>query len=432
MTIQTSTIGIIADDLTGANDTALQFHLRGCNTQIIFDCTALPEGNNNTQAWAINTETRNLGAEEAVKTVSNAAKVLLDSFNTEYFYKKIDSTLRGNIAQESLAVLEAINWDAAIIIPAFPTEGRTTVGGYHLLKGIPLERTEFARDVYSPIYQSHIPTLLKQQIDNPDLVTHIPLMTVMKGAGPILMEIQDQIKKNKKLITIDAVSTTDIEQIALAIEKSNYKILPCGSAGLAQAISKLWLPELTHQHISKVIPPLPILMISGSATNVTKTQISKLIESEEIEPYIVELTPEDVLSSPSEEIIDRITKQLAKNTPVLVYSAPLEGDITKTAEYAEEVGLGTDNISGIVSDYLACLTKEIIGKMSAILILVGGETSYKCCHAIESKHLQIIDEVEPAIPLCLDHKAQWIVTKSGNLGVPNTLVNILKYFKKHQ
>ena len=34
MTIQTGTIGIIADDLTGANDTALQFHLRGCNTQI--------------------------------------------------------------------------------------------------------------------------------------------------------------------------------------------------------------------------------------------------------------------------------------------------------------------------------------------------------------------------------------------------------------
>ena len=30
-------IGIIADDLTGADDTALQFHLRGANTQILLD-----------------------------------------------------------------------------------------------------------------------------------------------------------------------------------------------------------------------------------------------------------------------------------------------------------------------------------------------------------------------------------------------------------
>ena len=37
MFIQTGTIGIIADDLTGANDTALQFNLSGANTQILFD-----------------------------------------------------------------------------------------------------------------------------------------------------------------------------------------------------------------------------------------------------------------------------------------------------------------------------------------------------------------------------------------------------------
>lgn len=33
--IFTDIVGIIADDLTGANDTALQFHLRGANTRIL-------------------------------------------------------------------------------------------------------------------------------------------------------------------------------------------------------------------------------------------------------------------------------------------------------------------------------------------------------------------------------------------------------------
>lgn len=35
--IFTDIVGIIADDLTGANDTALQFHLRGANTRILLD-----------------------------------------------------------------------------------------------------------------------------------------------------------------------------------------------------------------------------------------------------------------------------------------------------------------------------------------------------------------------------------------------------------
>ena len=76
----------------------------------------------------------------------------------------MDSTIRGNIAVETLAMLEALDMDAAVIIPAFPQEGRTTIGGYHLLKGIPIERTEFARDPRAPIYESHIPTVLRTEL----------------------------------------------------------------------------------------------------------------------------------------------------------------------------------------------------------------------------------------------------------------------------
>ena len=46
--------------------------------------------------------------------------------------------------------------------------------------------------------------------------------------------------------------------------------------------------------------------------------------------------------------------------------------------------------------------------------------------------MQLIDEVAPAIALCMDHNAQWIVTKSGNLGGVNTLIDILKYFDHHE
>ena len=200
--IISSLVGIIADDLTGANDTALQFHLRGSNTQILLSDTIYLQNLKNTQTWAISTETRNAPADVAVEKVKHATQTFLEKLNLDYFYKKIDSTIRGNIAVETLAMLEVLGWDAAVMVPAFPSEGRTTVGGCHLLNGIPVERTEMARDVHSPIYESHIPTLLKSQLEEnqKDIVGYIDLSTVMKGAGPVLSKSDNLLKMVKNLL----------------------------------------------------------------------------------------------------------------------------------------------------------------------------------------------------------------------------------------
>ena len=85
-----------------------------------------------------------------------------------------------------------------------------------------------------------------------------------------------------------------------------------------------------------------------------------------------------------------------------------------------------------LTDFLAELTKRVLENKDVILITLGGETSYKCCRAIGASQLQLIDEVAPAIALSLDHEAHWIVTKSGNLGGVNTLIDILNYFENHE
>ena len=89
-------------------------------------------------------------------------------------------------------------------------------------------------------------------------------------------------------------------------------------------------------------------------------------------------------------------------------------------------------LAAMITDYLAELTGRVLSEREVILITLGGETSYKCCNAIGANQLQLIDEVVPAIALCMDHNAQWIVTKSGNLGNANTLIDILKYFESHE
>lgn len=428
-------IGIIADDLTGANETALQFHLRGSNTQILLDYEAYLQNIKNAQTWAISTETRNLEPNEAYSRVKAATKTLTEKLNLEFFYKKIDSTLRGNIASETLAMLEVLNWDAAVIIPAFPSEGRLTVGGYHMIKGVPIERTEVARDVHSPIFESHIPTLLRSQLDEErkNLVGLIELSTVMNGAGPILMKLNELIEQGKKLIIADAVSITDIEQVVLAINKSDYNILPTGSAACAQVLGNIWLPEMKNQHVQKTIPELPKLIVSGSATQLTETQIKKLSDGDEFEnTYFINLDLKTVIDEVKDELVTRIVNNLKHNNIVIVNTSYLIKDFDGFSDECLDAGLTKSKLASRITDFLAELTHKVVSKRDVILITLGGETSYKCCAAIDSLQLQLIDEVAPSIALSIDHKAQWIVAKSGNSGTSNTLIDILKYFETHE
>ena len=307
MIVNSSVAAVIADDLTGANDTALQFHMHGAGTQILLNEDVECYNLKGTQTWAISTESRNITPLESYEKIKYTTQFMIDKFNPDYFFKKIDSTVRGNIAVEVLGMLEVLGWDASIVIPAFPLEGRVTVGGYHLLKGVPIERTEMARDPYSPIFESHLPTLLKSQVgkDWEHLIASLDLSIVMKGAGPILQALNKLIAEDKKLIIVDAVSTTDIEQVLLAMNKSEYKILPAGTAATANVLSDLWFSDLKPHNINQTIPELPKLIVSGSATEVTASQIRSLENCDDFDEAYELLTDKNLHSKKFEQSLQK-------------------------------------------------------------------------------------------------------------------------------
>lgn len=431
-------IGIIADDLTGANDTALQFHSKGCNTEIILDYKNLPQTPKNVGAWAVSTESRNIDAKTAAELTYNAVLSLRENLSVELFYKKIDSTLRGNVAPEIVAALSATKKDAAIIAPAFIQEGRITIGGYQLVKGVPIERTEAARDPHAPIYESSIPNILKRQL-NDDMKNEVALIEhsiVTKGAGPIALKINELVKAGKKFIVTDAVSITDIEQIVLAMKKCSYNVLPCGSAGLAQALASTWVDGVKPLNITKKLPPLPKLVLSGSATQLSTLQIKKLQFDDDLEnTYLLNLRLGDILDGLTSLILQRVILNLVKNNIVMVHVGEIENEIddenSKQRERLIDEGISREDLAYKITDYLSELLQEVKKVKDFILVTIGGETSFKCCKALGAEFLQVIDAVLPSIPLCMDANAQLLITKSGNLGSSNTLIEIMKYFKDH-
>lgn len=433
----TGAIGIVADDLTGANDTALQFFIKGSNTEIIFDTDENIQNHPNVGTFALTTESRNINAKEAAQKVWEGAKKLKDNLSVEYFYKKIDSTLRGNIAVETLAMLDAIGYDAAVIAPAFIREGRITIGGYQLLKGVPIERTDAARDSYAPIYDSYIPDILKKQVNESfyDSIATIQLNVVAKGAGPITTKLNELVSGGKKLIVIDAVSAIDLEQVVLAITKSQYNILPVGSAGLANALGNVWLPENNIEHIQKIIPKLPKLILSGSKNSMTTAQINKLLLDDDINNvYSIDLKLQDILSNDSDAMAERIIHNFGKDNIVIAHVSKIQDETQeeKGKEKLIDEGITKEMLASMITDYLANIAQKVKKMSECILITIGGETSYKCTNAVNCEYLQVVDSILPAISLCMDSNAGFIVTKSGNMGSITALVDIVNYFKNHE
>ena len=428
-------VGIIADDLTGANDTALQFHQKGANTKILLDSDCVPKVKAGTEVWALSSESRNVPEEVAISRVEKAVNTFIENFSFDYYYKKIDSTLRGHIALETLTMLNILDYDAAVIMPAFPQEGRITVGGYHLAKGIPIGKTEIAIDPHSPITESHVPTLLRSQLgDLPsEIIGTIDLHTVLNGAGPILMKLNELISEGKRLIIADSTSLTDLEQIALAINKCDKKILPTGTAAGAQVLSKYWLAGIEKDNIEINIEKLPKLIVSGTATQITANQIKKLEQSDEFEDInFIALEANEILEGVSESLVERIVNNLKSGVTVCVHTSDLVANFDGFSEDSFNAELTKERFASTITDFLAKLTQEVLDKIEAILITLGGETSYKCCKAIDSNELQLVDEVAPAISISFDIKRKWIITKSGNLGNSNTIIEILKYLEHHE
>jgi uncharacterized protein YgbK (DUF1537 family) len=444
-------VGIVADDLTGACDTALQFFTSHAKTHILLDFLRVAQEQpsisqlQENQVWSINTNTRHSDVHEAQARVRQAIALCRDRFGVENFYKKIDSTLRGNIAYECLAMLDELKAQCAVIAPAYPQEGRRTVGGYQLVRGVPVEKTIIARDPLFPVRQSHVPTLLEQST-KPGLVGHIPLSMVLHGAGPILVKLNELIKEGKKLVVIDATSKEDLEQIALSIEKAQKyaRVIPCGSAGLAQALADLWAtePEEDMQPLKKAVSlstaPSPILIVSGSNTDTTRQQVLRLIENyayygQGSQLEIFDLPPDQILGlSPLDATITGILNAMDGHNTVVLSTALKEEAYSRTLSLAREHNMTEQQASQKAQEVLADITARVLQHKSAKLILTGGETTGEVCARLDIRELELIAEADESIPLNIDSHGRWIITKSGGFGTPMALANVVKFIKQRE
>jgi len=232
-------IYVIADDLTGANDTGVQFVKKGYNTMVsIFDKQSTIIIPNNLDVFVIDTETRELES----KTTRKKLRSILEKINInkkDIIYKKVDSTLRGNIGNELEEIVIILNRDICIFSPSYPSYQRITIGGYLVVDQKPLGSSEYSSNNLKQEENSFIPFLLKKQTNFS--VGQIDLKDVAKGQKTILSKINELYQKGNKIIVIDSTSEQHLADIFSGGLKFDGSVLFSGSAGLANHFPNVYI-----------------------------------------------------------------------------------------------------------------------------------------------------------------------------------------------
>jgi len=409
---------VIADDLTGANDTGLQFSKVGLETVVIWDLDGI-EDSSKADVIVVDTESRRDLAEVAYRKVFEAAKRLKES-GVELFYKKIDSTLRGNLGGELDGMMDALGSSMVLVAPAFPRNRRITVGGHQLVDSLPLEHTEARSDVTTPVKTSHIPTAIGMQSRR--MVHQIPLGEVMRGPESIKERIEREKQRGVEILVLDSTTQEELRAIVQAAAFVKETPILCGSAGLAEEIPFVF--DLSRKRRGTLI-------LVGTTSSVTSRQIEALERM--IHSEVIELKPEDTFGEEEQRSIEiesvcRDAKKRLNEGGIVVIRWAEHGRGEKNAKRLWRFG-SQDEIALSLST-LGSIARSLVDKGLAGIILTGGDTAMSVMRALEVEGVRISGEVEPGVPIVTavggEIGGMRIVTKAGAFGDDQTLVRAVE------
>jgi uncharacterized protein YgbK (DUF1537 family) len=117
---------VIADDLTGAGDAGVQFARHGLSCDV--QCEPVFAALRASDVVAFNTDSRCGSIAKSQRKLRHIANSC-DGPKTPMVFKKIDSTLRGNVGEEITTALNCFDCECAIVAPAFPALCRVIRNG---------------------------------------------------------------------------------------------------------------------------------------------------------------------------------------------------------------------------------------------------------------------------------------------------------------
>ena len=439
-----NTAYILADDFTGAHDVGLPFARKGLETITVTDLDRLKDIE--AAVVVIDTNSRDCPVSVGNERVRAACEAIQKVGGTLY-YKKVDSTVRGHIGQELDVIHEVFGQSISLIIPAFPEIGRTTVGGYHLLNGVPVDQTAMGSDPGSPVNLTYLPDLIGNQ--SRASVGHVDLRTVLAGADAIRSRIDEIAHLGNVIVVIDAATRDALNIILEAVFSMRKVPMLCGSAGLAYGLAdhlhlaggrRLTASDFEEEAaVPTPRPTGPALTIAGSIHPVTALQIETAAKQPGV--TLCRLHGFALLDDREthwQEEIDRATRvavnAIRSGKDAIVALAPAtQTDRTIWIDQTRRMGHGRDIVAELAGR-LGELAQRILSDVQiGGLVLTGGETAGYVIRHLGGWGTRILDAVEDGIAQATllggPHDGLPLVIKPGAFGHPDALLTASRALK---
>jgi uncharacterized protein YgbK (DUF1537 family) len=377
---------IVADDLSGAADSAVAL-ANHANTAVLLDAEAdWPRAT----VVAIDTDTRYMDAEAAAE---HAAAAVRRSGAGTLVYKKIDSTLRGNIGPEVAGALAALaerhgRRHLAVIAPAFPATGRTVLGGRVLVGEEPVEER----------YPGRRP--LTEQLKEAGLAVELLSLEELRDGDPA--RFLAAAAGRADAVVVDALTDDDL---ALTVKaSSDLPALLVGSGGLAHRLGPLPAIESAGEESAAAAPQRtgPALVCVGSRSSQAQAQCRTLIAELPAVPVQVTSAPDGVDSAARE-----LRGALSTGHDAVVFLDPAQ--VVEPSRAQEFAGA------------LAEVARAGLDRAGA-LIATGGETARAVLLSVGVRMLAVEGEIEPGVVCMRTPEGLTVITKAGAFGDPGTLL----------
>jgi len=399
---------IIADDITGSNDTGVQLKRRGIETVVTLDPSSIGAKD---ASYVLDTESRALNRDVAFSLIKNLLSCVDISLYT-HVVKKVDSTLRGAIAHEISAVDAVCNPELIVFMPALPDLGRTTEGGIHKLNGKPITETELAHDPRTPVREDNIKKLLEEVYTEP--VTHIGLESI---------ERRDFDLSAGRVFTFDATTNAHMQAVVAAAISTGKKVLWVGTAGIVDNLVEIEAPQY----------PSVALVASLSETSREQVQFAAEKGTE-----IIIIPTADMLNNKQKQAtISQAVDILHNKQDLIIISAASydRGEIETAKKLATEKDMTLEEASLAVQKYMGGIMSGVLAKAKVSGIFVtGGDTTMGFLNEIDATGLRIVSEVLIGIPLMRIVGGKYdnmnIITKAGAFGLKDALYFALRKLKE--
>jgi len=429
-------LAIIADDLSSATDCGAQVVRSGLSVVVPLGGYSLPVQARAAQVVSVDTDSRSLSAESAYAKVKAATQQLVADGWT-HFYKSVDSTLRGNLGAEIEAVLDVVKPDCAVIAPAFPKYGRTTVDGVQHLHGRPLHETEFGTDPTAPVKDADIARRLAE--GSRRTAGRLTLNQLCAGPTQIKSAIQGLLADGVELVVVDIAEQDDLEQICVGLSQSGLRIVWVGSTGLAEFVPLAFGVASTSNPLDqdRAIDSRPALALVGSASETTREQLRHAQTNNKLNIIYLDATrliQNDSISAELEQANSSLLTATDSGHDVALVVRSSRDEIAATQQLGAKLNLSPAQVAQRIVDGLAQVGSRLVreGRISGI-VATGGDTANALCNALKAQALEILGEVEAGIPIMrlLGERSLPLVTKAGGFGSPAAMGDALVKVKQY-